>query len=414
MHKWLNEHRDIVLVAGLFLAFRLMWLMAYPPDSLMVYGDYPYYYDLAQLVKQGRLPFLGYWVEYPPLFAYLCQGIYALTGDVYHSFATLLGLVMIAFETGNVVMVFRLTGHVRSREGALKLTWVYALLFAPAFVLWHNHDVISTFFLLWAADEFLRGRSSAQNSGAYYRSALWVGLGAMVKYFPLLLLPIIWRFRRDWRQAVTYTVIVAVVCAVVIVPFAIASPTYALASLRAQLSKTSWQTVWALIDGNLGTGIFGAASQHVDPMVAVAQQGNPSRIPPIIPLIIFGALYLWLWTRFQIPTPQKNGGQALKFQVSNLKFVAFAAATLVVFFLWSKGWSPQWLIMLIPFVLIALPLGRALLYILTLSFINLAEWPVLLSRGMNQYLYLTVPLRTVLFVLLLIELVQALKAEPAA
>jgi hypothetical protein len=94
--------------------------------------------------------------------------------------------------------------------------------------------------------------------------------------------------------------------------------------------------------------------------------------------------------------------------------VAFAAATLVVFFLWSKGWSPQWLIMLIPFVLIALPLGRALLYILTLSFINLAEWPVLLSRGMNQYLYLTVPLRTVLFVLLLIELVQALKAEPAA
>ena len=93
------------------------------------------------------------------------------------------------------------------------------------------------------------------------------------------------------------------------------------------------------------------------------------------------------------------------------KFFSFTAATCLVFFLWSKGWSPQWLVMLIPFVLIALPLRRALLYILILSFINLAEWPVFLSRGMNQWLYLTIPLRTVVFVLLLIELAQAMRAR---
>jgi hypothetical protein len=270
------------------------------------------------------------------------------------------------------------------------------MLFAPAFVLWHNHDVISTFFLLLAADEFLRGRSN--------RSAFWAGVGAMVKYFPVLLLPVVWRFRRDLRQAIIYTAIVGAVCAVVIAPFLIASPTYALASLRAQTSKTSWQTVWALIDGNLGTGIFGAAAQHVDPAVAVALQGNPPRIPSVIPLILFGALYLWLWIQFRFQTPS----------LKSRRFIAFAAVTFVVFFLWSKGWSPQWLIMLIPFVLIALPLGRALLYILTLSFINLAEWPVFLSRGMNQWLYLTVPLRAALFALLLIELVQVMRAADMA
>jgi hypothetical protein len=43
-----------------------------------------------------------------------------------------------------------------------------------------------------------------------------------------------------------------------------------------------------------------------------------------------------------------------------------------------------------------------------LSLLNLAEWPVLLSRGMNEWLYLTVPLRTILFVLLLIELIQTI------
>ena len=392
MRKWLVERRDIALVGGLFVAFRLMWLMAYPADNLTVYGDYPYYYGLAQLAQAGRLPFLGYWVEYPPLFAYLYQGVYALTGDSYHSFATVLALVMLVFEAGNVAMVFRLAGHIHSRENALKLTWVYALLFAPAFVMWHNHDVISTFFLLLAADEFLRGRSN--------RSAVWAGVGAMVKYFPALLLPVIWRFRRDVRQAIIYTLVLAVVCAVVLVPFLIASPAYANASLRAQTAKTSWLTVWALVDGNLTTGIFGAANEHLDPAVAVAPQGNPPRIPPLLPLVAFGAFYLWLWAR-KPPT-------------FNSRFMPFTAITLIVFFLWSKGWSPQWLVMLIPFVLIALPLGRALLYILTLSFINLAEWPVFLSRGMSQWLYLTILLRTILFVLLLVELIQTMDSQEVA
>lgn len=392
VRAWLDEHRDIALAAALFVAFRLMWLMAYPADNLTAYGDYFYYHGLAQLVKEGRLPFLGYWVEYPPLFAYLYQGVYALASDRYPAFATLLALVMMAFEAGNVIMVFRLAGHVLTREDAIKRAWVYAALFAPAFVMWHNHDVISTFFLLLAADEFLRGRSQ--------RSAVWAGVGAMVKYFPALLAPVVWRYRRDLRQAITYTLILAAVCAAVLAPFLVASPTYALASLRAQTAKTSWLTVWALVDGNLGTGIFGPANAHVDPAVAIALQGNPSRIPPLIPLIAFGAFYAWLWWGAK---PSNTDNQT---PGSSRQFLSFMAATLVVFFLWSKGWSPQWLVMLIPFVLIVLPLGRALLYILTMSFINLAEWPVFLSRGMNEWLYLTVPLRTVLFILLLIELIR--------
>jgi hypothetical protein len=393
--QWLDKRRDIALVVGLFVAFRLMWLMAYPADNLTVYGDYPYYHGLAQLARAGRLPFLGYWVEYPPLFAYLIQGIYALTGDHYHVFATLLAFVMLVFEAGNVVMVFRLAGHVHSRGNALRLAWVYAALFAPTFVMWHNHDVISTFFLLLAADEFLRGRSN--------RSAVWVGVGAMVKYFPALLLPVVWRFRQDARQAIIYTLIVTAVCAVTLAPFLFASPTYAIASLRAQIAKTSWLTPWALIDGNLTTGIFGAANEHIDPAAAIAPQGNPPRIPSGLLLVAFGAFYLWMWT--------KSPTSDLRSPVSNLRFMSFTAATLVVFFLWSKGWSPQWLVMLLPFVLIALPLGRALLYILTLSFINLAEWPVFLSRGMSQWLYLTVPLRTMLFMLLLVELIRVIRAK---
>ena len=155
--------------------------------------------------------------------------------------------------------------------------------------MWHNHDAISTFLLLLAADEFLRGRAN--------RSALWASVGTMIKYFPALLLPVIWRFRRSTREAILYTVILPAVCAVVLAPFLVASPTYAIASLRAQAAETLWQTVWARVDGNLSTGIFGPVEAHLDPALAVAPQGNAARIPPIISLIAFGTLYLWLWLR---------------------------------------------------------------------------------------------------------------------
>jgi hypothetical protein len=55
-------------------------------------------------------------------------------------------------------------------------------------------------------------------------------------------------------------------------------------------------------------------------------------------------------------------------------------------------------------MLLSLPLERTVLYVIVLTFINLAEWPVMLSRGFNQWLYLTVPLRTVLLVLIAVEL----------
>ncbi|MEA3375491.1 MAG: hypothetical protein U9R72_04760 [Chloroflexota bacterium] len=61
---------------------------------------------------------------------------------------------------------------------------------------------------------------------------------------------------------------------------------------------------------------------------------------------------------------------------------------------------PQPQVLLFPLVLSAFPYRRALLYVLAFSLVSLAEWTVLLSRGMNEWLHVTIPLRTGLFVLL--------------
>ena len=47
-----------------------------------------------------------------------------------------------------------------------------------------------------------------------------------------------------------------------------------------------------------------------------------------------------------------------------------------------------------------------------LTFVNIAEWPVLLSRGLNYWLHLTVPVRRALFVLMLADLSRRQRWSP--
>jgi hypothetical protein len=63
--------------------------------------------------------------------------------------------------------------------------------------------------------------------------------------------------------------------------------------------------------------------------------------------------------------------------------------------------------------LLAFPERRAVLFIIVLGFINFLEWPVILSRGLNQLLPLTIIIRTLIFILVGYELYQMLTGKRA-
>jgi hypothetical protein len=364
----------------LFVAFRLSLLAFWPADQLSRWSDYDYYYELASWVDEGKLPYLHYWVEYPPLFPFLSVLVYLLTSH-YVAYATGLALVQLAFEVGSLVLLHRLAERVLGEKRAERVIWAYALLFAPVATWWLSFDAVATFFLLLAIERWMAGRRT--------QSALATGVGTLVKWFPILLLPVVFRFRPSWREAIRYAVTTVAVLMVVLGLLAVLSPVYTLASLRSLSSRASWQTVWALLDGDLGTGVYQA--DRLDPTAATLPQGNPARVPIWLTTFLFGGLYLWMWTR---PLDSEQPWQVIR----------LSTLTIVLFFLWSRGWSPQWLGMLVPLVLLALPLRRAVLHLVVLTFVNIAEWPVLLSRGLNQWLYVTVPVRTVLLAVLAVEL----------
>jgi len=156
------------------------------------------------------------------------------------------------------------------------------------------------------------------------------------------------------------------------------------------------ETVWALLDGNLRTGNFGPRDERCDPAAAELAQGNPPFLNPWLRLAIFGALGLFLFLRARLDSPRRA--------------LAFAGLTSTIFFLWSPGWSVQWVLYLLPLILLTLPQRMALLLGAAHLFINLLEWPVLLSRGLFDTLPLTILLRA--FLLLLLALVWWQQCAP--
>jgi hypothetical protein len=138
-------------------------------------------------------------------------------------------------------------------------------------------------------------------------------------------------------------------------------------SLTIQFDKPAYQTVWALLEGEYGTGSFpgGAIRQEAD----WAWPENPStwlqwRIIP------FAALGLWLFLR---PTPTSPAHQ-----------LAFLSLTVCLFMLWSQGWSPQWAILLIPLLLLNFPNRIGVLACLVLTLGAFLEYPVLFRQSADS------------------------------
>jgi hypothetical protein len=152
----------------------------------------------------------------------------------------------------------------------------------------------------------------------------------------------------------------------VYLPLFAENATMTLPSLTAQFGKSSYQTVWALIDGNMTTGNFGSIQSHFDPTQAAVLTGNPAVIPGWLRLAAAAGIGLLVFIRTR------------RFDDKGL--VAFVGITLLIFFLQAQGWSPQWLVQIIPLVLLAFPTRNGVLSIVMLSLVTFAEYPLLFIR----------------------------------
>lgn len=174
--------------AGL-LAFRLLLLAALPYDALFAYGDQRYFFALARLaaLEGGGLPWIGHWVEFPPLFPYFSLGLFHLSGGVEHLYVYSLALAMTAFDLGGLLLLGRLARRMLPPVAAATAVWLYAAFLAvPAFG-WWTFEPLAVFWMLLALERTLADRP--------WQAGVAAGLGLLTKFVPALALVVAWRFR---------------------------------------------------------------------------------------------------------------------------------------------------------------------------------------------------------------------------
>lgn len=367
-----------------FLVARLVLIIALPLDGLRGYGDYWNFYALAAL---PGLPFVHYWVEFPPLFPFLSTFVFYLTGGSETAYAYLLMLLFTLAQATSLGLFAHLAFRLHPGTPAWRRIVAYTALTLTLPYSWWYFDALAVSFLLLGLYAALNRRDTLTGTA--------LALGTLTKLFPALLLAAVWRFLPP-RRAAWITALTLGISALTLSVLYIISPQFTVASLKAQAAKGSWNTLWALLDSNFGTGNFGEAANHQLPESAEISHRNPARFPAWLTLIPFALFGLWLFYR----TPAYG----------DTNLIAFAGVTWCLFLLWSPGFSVQWVLYLLPLILLTLPEHLAAQFSVLFVLIGLAQWPLLLSRGWFWSLWIVIPLRTLLLIALAFAFVQQARA----
>lgn len=384
-----QRHGEFLVILTLAVSFRLMAILVFRPGGYLgEMSDFGYYRLLLSFTNQGYYPLVHFWVEYPPIFPWIMTVLYRLSlwvpawTEPGAWFYLLLSLFLVAVEAGNLILVYAIAWRLWGEGRAVRTAWTYAALLIPVLALFIGFDSLALLFLLGAVWFTLEQRPAL--------SGIATGLGFMTKLVPIVAAPAAVQQMRRPAQRLRYLAGLGLTVLLVAAPFLILAPAYLWQSLKSPVIRSTWETVWALIDGYYSYGVAGGVDRF-DPAMAGAAQ-HPTRLPWLFITLGFLLFYLVIYTR---RIDWADGRRA----------VAFTALTQNLLTLYFKGYSPQFLAMLLPFILLLIPGWRGIGYALSLSAINLVEYPIyfLVLPDQPWLLTGTVLLRTAFLIALSVE-----------
>ena len=377
----LNDLRVLII---LFVSFRLIMMMVYQPiitddveRGVGAQGDRLYHYQLASLTDDGNYPFRDWWSEFPPVWYFMTTTVYQLQGENvnYSGWSMAMDVIVLLFDVGVLLLIRAIGTQLYGKSVGMSLGWIYAVCAAPMVFIFWNFETIVAFFLLLGLWFLIRKREN--------QSAVAVAIGALTKFTPALLFGAAIRFR-DPKVSARFIAIAVGLFVLAYLPLFAQNAEMTTPSLTAQFGKSSYQTVWALIDGNYITGNFGTVESHFDPDAADDLYGEPPVVPSFVRLAIAGAVGLFVFLRTK--------------RFDDRGIVAFTGITLFIFFLQAQGWSPQWLVQIIPFILLVFPTRNGVLTVVVLSMAVFFEYPVIFIRTGETAGEITGPILVPMFI----------------
>jgi len=339
-----------------FVLLRLGLALLWRPVGLFERGsDVGAYEQRARLALQGLQPYLNFWVEYPPVFPWTASGLKLLSvplGGDEAAFQVLFSLMMVGFEAGVLWLVHAVAVRVWDAPRALVTAAAYAALFYPIYIANRHFESMATCCLLLAVYLVIRERR--------HTAALAIALGVLTKLFPVAALPAVLA-GQSWSARIRLVGLLLAAVVGALAPLAALGREFFVASFQNMLLRPAWETVWALADGYFGFGWIHRYRQSPDTALEFNYTPDLPAAAWWSVAVVVAGLYALLALRRQPLTP------AATVWTTGLALVAFA--------LYLRGWSPQFMVWLLPFAVLAFPGGRGFLIATGLSVLALLEYP---------------------------------------
>lgn len=401
-------HSDFLLLFCLFITFRLstVWFLR-PGGYIRDYSDLIYYQGRASWQDFGLLPYRDYWSEYPPLFAWFTLWIdrlgraIPLWEDARLWYAVPFGIVMVMAESATFLALYWLARRLYG-DRALRVSWLYAGLFLPVYLLGGWFDALPVATILLG----LVLAVAQPRWGGTLLFGLVTGIGGLLKVVPLAIgavLPL------ATKRVGVWVVGIATAYLVMGLGYGMAytqGPVMTQTSLRSLSERSGWSTLYAWSNGytRLGKVLGDVFDPTVD--MHLYHSWYSERLVWLAWLLI--GLLAFAFTLRQAPPPQ-----------SARRLVFFSALTYAILLLAYPAWNPQYVLYLLPFLILLWPGMRGVLYTLLLSGLTLLEHPIyhnLLGPGYppayanwveadyKQIFLLIIVLRTLLLAVIAINL----------
>jgi len=399
VRPWMPSLAALIVLA---IGFRLpaLFLIRYG-GSAPDWSDFLYYHELAGLAAQGFFPDIHFWVEYPPLFPWLAVGIYRLSLTLpgwtqpFFWFDLILTAALAVADAGSVVAIDRLGDTYWGKGAGRRCATIYAAMFVPTFALLGWFDTLPTLFLLLALAWLCSTRmNAAPTPGRSALAGFAIGVGTMLKLFPLLALPAALVLHTPARAKVVSVIAAFLTIVLIALPFYVAGHDTFLATFRNVLARGSWMSPWAILDGYYGTGTVASLPDRLYFNVS-ALWGQPTRLPGLwwAAVLVGGVAYVWRGrAAWRVGTPRAA--------------IALTGFSVALVLLLSRGFSQQFTVWLLPFVALILPdlTGAILAVLLALVDLVLEGYLyVALFPTLHSLLWLSAGARTLLLLWFAVE-----------
>jgi hypothetical protein len=304
----------VLALAALAVSTALVPAFGVGPEG----GDLDVFYGYATRIVDGAVPYRDLKLEYPPgaLAAIVPP---ALGEPSEHAYAERFELAMLALFAAAILLLAR-------RPRAAFVVALAPLLLGPLVL--KRFDALPMLLTLVALQLALRRR--------YEWSAVALGLGAAVKLYPVLLLPLL-VYAAGRRVILPFVA----ACAALFLPFFVLSPHGVIDSVHEQIGRhlqieTPLASL-ALLAHSLGIVSVGVISEaHT-----YALAGKSGFLLALLTTLVFLAALVLIWRRAPQLVRSEHG------------LVLAWAATLCVAVVLGRVLSPQYLVWLLPFVPLA-------------------------------------------------------------